>query len=279
MDVGYAKYFLNFKFNYLKYTKVNRIKNRFNIEGKVAIVTGASKGIGESIARGLVEHGARVVVSSRSQEAVDSVASSFVSDGFDAVGIACNVGEKDQLENLVLQTISKFGGIDIIVNNAATNPVFGKLAEADDAVFDKIMNVNVKACMQLANMCYPSMKSRGAGSIINIASVEGLKPSFGLGLYSISKAALIMLTKSQAKEWGRAGIRSNAICPGLIKTKFSASIWKNEDMLSQFETALPSGRMAEPDEMAGLAVYLASDAASYSTGGVYTSDGGFMLVG
>ncbi len=258
---------------------MDRIKNRFNIEGKVAIVTGASKGIGESIARGLAEHGAKVVVSSRSQEAVDSVAKSFVSDGFDAVGIACNVGMKDQLENLVSQTISKYGGVDIIVNNAATNPVFGKLAEADDEVFDKIMNVNVKACMQLANLCHPSMKSRGGGSIINIASVEGLKPSFGLGLYSISKAALIMLTKSQAKEWGRAGIRSNAICPGLIKTKFSASIWKNEDMLAQFETALPSGRMADPDEMAGLAVYLASDAASYSTGGVYTSDGGFMLVG
>ena len=117
------------------------------------------------------------------------------------------------------------------------------------------------------------------GSIINIASVEGLKPSFGLGLYSISKAALIMLTKSQAKEWGKVGIRSNAICPGLIKTKFSSSIWQNEDMLSQFEKALPSGRMAEPDEMAGLAVYLASDAASYSTGGSYTSDGGFMLIG
>jgi dehydrogenase/reductase SDR family protein 4 len=258
---------------------VNRIKNRFELGGKVAIVTGASKGIGESIARGLAEQGAKVVVSSRNQDAVDAVAESFVSEGFEAVGISCNVGDKGQLENLVTKTISKYGGIDIIVNNAATNPVFGKLSDADDAVFDKIMNVNVKACMQLANMCYPSMKSRGGGSIINIASVEGLKPSFGLGLYSISKAALIMLTKSQAKEWGRAGIRSNAICPGLIKTKFSSSIWQNDDMLAQFENALPAGRMAEPDEMAGLAVYLASDAASYSTGGAYTSDGGFMLIG
>ncbi|MFT4535036.1 MAG: dehydrogenase/reductase SDR family protein 4 [Saprospiraceae bacterium] len=262
-----------------KYKDVNRIKKRFDLEGKVAIVTGASKGIGESIARGLAEHGAKVVLCSRNQDAVDAVAESFISDGLEAMGVSCNVGEKDQLENLVTKTISKYGGIDIIVNNAATNPVFGKLTDVDDEVFDKIMNVNVKACMHLANMCFPSMRSRGGGSIINIASVEGLKPSFGLSLYSISKAALIMLTKSQAKEWGRAGIRSNAICPGLIKTKFSSSIWQNEDMLAQFEKALPSGRMAEPDEMAGLAVYLASDAASYSTGGAYSSDGGFMLVG
>ncbi len=258
---------------------MDRIKKKFDLEGKVAIVTGASKGIGESIARGLAEHGAKVVVSSRSQEAVDSVAQSFIEDDLEALSIACNVGKKDQLEKLVTHTMSKYGGVDIIVNNAATNPVFGKLSDAEDEVFDKIMNVNVKACMQLSNMCYPSMKSRGGGSIINIASVEGLKPSFGLGLYSISKAALIMLTKSQAKEWGRVGIRSNAICPGLIKTKFSSAIWQNEDMLSQFEKALPSGRMADPDEMAGLAVFLASEAASYSTGGVYTSDGGFMLIG
>ena len=262
-----------------KYKCVNRIKKRFNLEGKVAIVTGSSKGIGESIARGLAEHGAKVVVSSRNQQAVDTVAASLVADGFNSIGIACNVGDKNQLKDLVDLTISKYGGVDIIVNNAATNPVYGKLTDADDEVFDKIMNVNVKACMQLANICYPSMKSRGGGSIINIASVEGLKPSFGLGLYSISKAALIMLTKSQAKEWGRVGIRSNAICPGLIKTKFSSSIWQNDDMLAQFEKALPSGRMAEPDEMAGLAVYLASDAASYSTGGAYNSDGGFMLIG
>ena len=255
------------------------IKKRFDIEGKVAIVTGASKGIGESIARGLAEHGAKVVVSSRNQDAVDSVANSFNENGFEAIGIACNVGNKAQLENLVSQTISQYGGVDIIVNNAATNPVYGKLTDAQDEVFDKIMNVNVKACMQLSNMCFDSMKSRGGGSIINIASVEGLKPTFGLSLYSISKAALIMLTKSQAKEWGRAGIRSNAICPGLIKTKFSSSIWQNEAMLDQFEKALPSGRMANPDEMAGLAVYLASDAGSYSTGGVYTSDGGYMLAG
>ncbi|MEM9546712.1 MAG: glucose 1-dehydrogenase [Bacteroidota bacterium] len=258
---------------------MNNIKKKFDLTGKVAIVTGASKGIGESIARGLSEYGAKVVVSSRSQEAVDNVVQSINSDGGRALGIACNVGNSEQRENLVAQTIEAFGGVDILINNAATNPVFGKLAEAEESAFDKIIDVNLKACLILANKCYPIMKSRGGGSIVNIASVEGLRPSFGLGMYSISKAALIMLTKSQAKEWGRAGIRSNAICPGLIQTKFSAAIWQNEDMLKQFEKQLPSGRMAQPDELVGLALYLASDAGSYSTGGVYTADGGYMIAG
>jgi len=257
----------------------DRIKKRFDLEGKVAIVTGSSKGIGESIARGLAEYGAKVVISSRKQDAVDSVVASFKEDGLEAIGIECNVGERSQLESLVKQTVDVYGGVDILINNAATNPVFGQLVDAEDKAFDKIMNVNVRGCLTLANLCHPIMASRGGGSIINIASVEGLKPSLGLGLYSISKAALVMLTKSQAKEWGNAGIRSNAICPGLIKTKFSSAIWQNEKMLNHFERNLPSGRMANPDEMAGLALYLASEAGSYSTGGVYTADGGFMLAG
>lgn len=249
----------------------------FDLTGKVAIVTGSSKGIGKSIAMALAEHGAQVVVSSRNQEAVDSVAEEITKAGGKAIGIACHVGDSVQLEALVKGTVEAFGGVDILVNNAATNPVFGKLAEADSEVFDKIMNVNVKACMSLANLCYPIMVERGSGSVINIASVEGQKPSFGLGLYSVSKAALIMLTKSQAKEWGPKGIRSNAICPGLIQTKFSASIWGNEAMLEQFTKHIPSKRMAQPDEMAGLAVYLASELASYTTGGVFNADGGYMV--
>jgi len=153
------------------------------------------------------------------------------------------------------------------------------LVQADPALFDKIMNVNVKACMLLANLCHPIMMERGGGSIINIASVEGKKPSPGLGMYSVSKAALIMLTQSQAKEWGLVGIRSNAICPGLIKTKFSAALWQNEATLNKFTKHIPLARMAQPDEMAGLAVFLASDAASYNTGGIYTADGGYMIAG
>ena len=254
-----------------------RIKNQFDMTGKVAIVTGASKGIGESIVRGLCEHGAKVIVSSRNQEAVDVVAQGLKDDGYDATGIACHVGREDQLQNLVDKAIEIYGGIDILVNNAATNPTFAPITQATGEVFDKIMNVNVKACMLLGNMCYKSMKSRGGGSVINIASVEGLHPSFGLGMYSVSKAAVIMLTKNMAKEWGRAGIRANAICPGLIQTKFSSALWKNEEIFNQFVNELPSGRMAQPDEMAGLAVFLASNASSYSTGGIFVADGGHLI--
>lgn len=257
----------------------NRIKNKFELTGKVAIVTGASKGIGESIARALAEFGASVVVSSRNQAAVEEVAGRFKADGLEATGIACHVGDDGQLKNLVERTIEKYGGIDILINNAAINPVYGQLAEADGGVFDKIMNVNVKACMTLANLCYPSMVERGGGSIINIASVEGLKPSSGLGMYSISKAAVIMLTKSQAKEWGSKGIRSNAICPGLIQTKFSASLWQDEKILERFTKEIPAGRMAQPDEIAGLAAFLASNASSYCTGEIFTADGGYMIAG
>lgn len=255
------------------------IQQRFDLKGKVAIITGASKGIGESIARGLAECGASVVVSSRKQDAVDAVAEKFKKDGLEAAGIACHVGDESQLQLLVEKTIVRYGSIDILINNAATNPVYAPLQETDTAVFDKIMNVNVKACFTLANLCYPVMKKRGGGSIINIASVEGLRPSPGLGLYSVSKAALIMLTQSQAKEWGADKIRSNAICPGLIQTKFSAALWKNETILQQVEKHLPLQRMARPEEMAGIALMLASDAGSYCTGGIYTADGGHMIAG
>jgi len=248
-----------------------------DLSGKVAILTGSSKGIGKEMAKAMAKAGASVVVSSRSQESVDAVAKEIINDGGKAIAIACHVGKKDQLENLVRLTTEKFGGIDILVNNAATNPVYGKLSEMDEKVFEKVMNVNVTACMTLSNLCYPSMVERGGGSIINIASVEGQKPTFGLSLYSISKSALIMLTKCQAKEWGRKNIRSNAICPGLIQTKFSQALWQDENTLTKFTQAIPLQRMAQPEEMAGLAVYLASSDSSYTTGGVYNSDGGYIL--
>jgi NAD(P)-dependent dehydrogenase (short-subunit alcohol dehydrogenase family) len=255
------------------------IKEKFELKNKVAIVTGASKGIGESIARGLAEFGAKVVVSSRSQEAVDQVANKLKEEGYQALGIACHVGDEDQLKKLVAETTKAFGGVDILVNNAATNPFYGPLDTMENSLFDKIMAINTKAPFQLANLCYPLMKKRGGGSIINIASVEGMKPSVGLGLYSVSKSALIMLTKSQAVEWGKFGIRSNAICPGLIKTKFSSALWQNEKILHQVTRHLPAGRMAVADEMAGLACFLASDSSGYCTGSVFTADGGHMIAG
>ena len=255
------------------------VKEQFNLSGKVAIVTGSSKGIGKAIAKGLAEQGAHVVISSRSQEACDEVVKEFLNEGLLATGIACHIGKEDQRENLVSKTIEKFGRIDVLVNNAAINPVYGPLEDVAPEIFDKIMDVNVKAPWSLSNLVLPHFKSIKAGSIINIASVEALTPGFGLGLYSTSKAAILMLTKNQAKEWGRYGVKANAICPGLIKTKFSAALWSNEKMLNKLEKSIPSGRMGMPEEMIGLACLLASDAGNYMTGGVYTADGGYMIAG
>lgn len=253
-------------------------RNLFELEGKVAIVTGASKGIGLSIARGLAEYGAKVVISSRSQESLDLVAKELSVDGLKVFPFACHVGDENQRKDLVKKTIDIYGRIDILVNNAAINPVHDSIEKMSSEVYDKILNVNLKAAFDLSNLCFPYLKKGKQGAIINIASVEGLKPSFGLGLYSITKAALIMLTQVQAKEWGKYGIRSNAICPGLIKTKFSSALWQNEKLKKQIEKHLPAGRVAEPIEMSGLAVYLSSSAGSYTTGGIYTADGGHMTM-
>jgi dehydrogenase/reductase SDR family protein 4 len=255
------------------------VKEQFNLKGKVAIITGSSKGIGKAIAKALAEQGAQVVISSRSQEACYEVAAAFTAEGLKAVGIASHIGKEDQRKNLVNKTIEAFGRIDILVNNAAINPVFGPIEDVDPEIFDKIMDVNVKAPWSLSNLVLPHFQANKKGSIINIASVEALTPGFGLGLYSTSKAAILMLTKNQAKEWGRYGVNANAICPGLIKTKFSAALWTNEKMLNKLEKSIPSGRMGMPEEMVGLACLLASDAGNYMTGGVYTADGGYMIAG
>ena len=254
-------------------------REQFSLEGKVAIITGSSKGIGKAIAKGFAENGAQVVISSRSQEACDEVVKEFVSEGLKAVGIACHIGKSAQRENLVTQTMDAFGRIDILVNNAAINPFFGPLEEIDPLIFDKIMEVNVKAPWSLSNLVLPYLKTNKKGSIINIASVEALTPGAGLGIYSTSKAAMLMLSKTQAKEWGKFGVRVNSICPGLIQTKFSAALWQNEKIVQKIQKAIPSGRMGQPEEMIGLACLLAADAGAYMTGGVYTADGGYMIAG
>ena len=253
-------------------------KKLFKLDGKVAIITGSSKGIGLAIARGLAEHGANIVLSSRNQESLDVQVNQLKKDGLNAVAHSCHVGDENQRKDLIKKTIESFGKIDILVNNAAINPVYDSLEKMSSEVYEKMMNVNLKAAFDLSNLCFPYLKAEKNGSIINISSVEGLKPSLGLGIYSITKAALIMLTQVQAKEWGKYGIRSNAICPGFIKTKFSSALWKNEALLAQVKNQLPAGRVAEPIEMSGLAVYLASSAGSYTTGGIYTADGGHMLI-
>jgi len=256
-----------------------QIKQKFDLAEKVAIVTGSSKGIGLSIARGLAENGAKVVISSRKQETVDTIAEDFSKAGLESIGIACHIGHAEQREALVAKTIEKYGRIDILVNNAAINPFYGPLETAEEEVFDKIMHVNVKAPWLLSNSVLPYMKTNGSGSIINISSVEGIHPGFRLGLYSMTKSALIMLTKNQAKEWGKYNIRSNVVCPGLIKTKFSEALWSNEKLLDSYTGVVPLRRMAEPDEMAGVVMLLASDAGSYMTGGVYAADGGYLISG
>lgn len=253
------------------------VKEQFDLTGKVAVVTGASKGIGEAMARALAEFGATVVVSSRKQEAVDEVAARFKADGLKATAVAAHVGDLDQARALIDKTIDQHGGVDILINNAATNPVFGPVMQADEGVFDKIMAVNVKGPLELSKRAFPSMQERGGGSIINISSIGGISPEPLLGIYSVSKAALISLTKVLATEWGPAKVRVNAICPGLIKTKFSQALWSTDEILKRFTDELPLRRIASPDEVAPLALFLASPASGYCTGGVYVVDGGHTI--
>ena len=252
-----------------------RIQPLFQLDNKVAIVTGASKGIGEAMARGLAEFGAKVVISSRKRESVDAVAESFQNDGLEAIAIAANMGNVEEAQTLIDQTVDAYGGIDIIINNAAANPVFGPIQNTEERAFDKIIDVNLKGPFELCKKAYPILKQRGGGSIMHISSIGGLTPERGIGIYSVSKAGLINLTKAMAQDWGADNIRVNAICPGLIKTKFSEALWGNEPILERFLQHIPLNRVGTSDDIAGLAVYLASDAAAYCTGGVYLIDGGY----
>ena len=254
----------------------NRIRQRFDLTGKVALITGASKGIGEAMARGMAEFGATVVVSSRKQEELDAVVDAFKQDGLSAIAIAANVSKPEDLDALIEQTLERCGGIDVLINNAAANPVFGPIQNTDQRAFDKILDVNLRGPFELCKRVYPIMKARGGGSIINISSIGGVTPEAGIGIYSASKAAILNLTQAMAQDWGSDNIRINAICPGLIRTKFSEALWGNEDILNRFLKHTPLGRPGEADEVAGLATFLASDAASYCTGGVYMVDGGYL---
>jgi len=249
----------------------------FDLTGKVAIVTGASKGIGEAMAREFGKAGAKVVISSRKQDQLDVLAEEYKKEGIEVLALAANTGNMEDLENLVKETIKTFGGVDVLVNNAATNPVFGPVKDCELSAFDKIMAVNVKGPFYLSQLVYPSMKERGGGSIINISSVEGLNPGYGLGAYSVSKAALIMQSKVMAKEWGLDNIRVNTICPGLIKTKFSQALWSNDKTMEMVMRKQPIKRIGETKDLTGLALFLASDAGSYTSGGVMTVDGGLTI--
>jgi NAD(P)-dependent dehydrogenase (short-subunit alcohol dehydrogenase family) len=247
-----------------------------SLDGKVAVVTGASKGIGLAIASAMASAGARVVVSSRKQDAVDEAAKGITDAGGEAVGIACHVGKADQREALIDKTVERFGGIDVLVNNAAINPVFGPCLQVEEPAFDKIFEVNLKAPFELAKLAHPHLEKSGKGAIINISSIGGISPEPFLGVYSSSKAALISLTKVMAKEWGPE-IRANVICPGLVRTKFAEMLWTNDEIVEEAVGSQPIARIAEPEEISGLAMFLASDAASYCTGSVYMADGGHCI--
>jgi len=254
---------------------MTRIKQLFDLSGKVAIVTGASKGIGEAMARGMAEFGAKVVISSRKQEAVDAVATEFKADGLEAIGIACHVAKEEDRVNLIEKTLEQYGRIDILINNAGTNPYFGPIQNMPNEAYQKTMDINLNAPMELSKLCYSHMKNVGGGSVIHISSIEGLHASAGFAAYNLSKAGLVMLAQNQAAEWGPDNIRVNVICPGLVKTKLSRALWDNPNHEKALK-AIPLRRMAQPDEMSGLAVFLASDASSYMTGSVLVNDGGIL---
>jgi NAD(P)-dependent dehydrogenase (short-subunit alcohol dehydrogenase family) len=252
------------------------IKEKFNLNNKVAVITGASKGIGESMARGLAEFGANVVISSRKLDAVEKVASQFNSEGLSAIGLECHVAKEDQQKELILKVMEKYGRIDILINNAGTNPYYGSVDKMPLNVYQKTMDININSAISLSNLVYPIMKKQKRGSIIHVSSVEGLHPSKMMAAYNISKTALIMLGKNQAIEWGKDNIRVNMICPGYVKTKLSEALLQHKESYKSFLKNAALGRVSTPDEMAGLAVFLASDASSYMTGSTIVNDGGLL---
>lgn len=250
----------------------------FSLEGKVAVVIGASRGIGRAIALRFAQAGARVVVSSRKLEGVQAVADEIQAAGGEALALQAHVGRWDDLTALVARTVETFGRLDVAVNNAATNPHFGPLLAADEGQVDKTLDVNLKGVWRGCKAVAPQMEKQGGGKIINIASVAGLRPGTGMGLYSISKAGVIMLTQVLAVELGPANIQVNAIAPGVIKTRFSQVLWQTPEIAEPALRTLPAGRFGEPEDVASLALYLASPASDYVTGAVFVVDGGRSVV-
>jgi NAD(P)-dependent dehydrogenase (short-subunit alcohol dehydrogenase family) len=246
----------------------------FDLSGKVAVITGASKGIGRAIAERMAEHGAKVVISSRKLDACEEVAKGIRERGGEAVATACHIGRKEELQALVDSTKARWGAIDILVCNAAVNPFFGPAAEMPDEAYDRIMNSNVRSNFWLCNMVVPGMAARGGGSVIIVSSIGGFQGSDRLGVYCISKAADIQLARNLAVEWGEKNIRANCIAPGLIKTDFAKALWDNPEILRKTVQFTPMHRIGEPDEIAGAAVFLASPAGSYMTGQTMVIDGG-----
>lgn len=252
-----------------------RFLDKFMLSGKVALVTGGSRGIGQAIALGLAEAGADIVLASRKLPDLEAVAHQISQMGRKALPVAANLRHMEELDSLVSKTVAEFEHIDILVNNAAANPVFGSVFDIEEKAWDITMGLNLKTCFFLSQKVGKIMRDNGkGGSIINIASEDGIRPRIGLGVYAISKAGLIMLTRVLAEEWGQYNIRVNTIAPGLVKTRFSEALWNNPLIREKAEGDTALARVAEPEEMVGAALFLASDASSYMTGQTALVDGG-----
>lgn len=252
------------------------MENMFSLKNRIAVITGASRGIGEAIAHAFAQNGAHCILVSRKIESLEGVVADIKKAGGSAQAIACNVGNIEQIDSLVSQIKEKFGKLDIIVNNAATNPYFGPMDGIDEVRWDKTFAVNLKGPFFLIQRSIELLVASGKGSVINVSSINGKRPAPLQGVYSITKAALISMTQGLAKELGSKNIRVNALLPGLTKTKFSAALMENDEIVTEAYKGIPLGRHAVPEEMAGAALYLASDASSFTTGTCLTCDGGAL---
>jgi len=253
-------------------------KSRFDLSGKVALVTGSTRGIGKAIAEELGRAGAKVVISSRKADAVAAVCAEFEKAGLSVLGQACNVSRKEELQALVDRTIATWGRIDIAIANAASNPYYGPLTGLPDDAFDKIFANNVRSVLWLAAMTLPGMAERGGGSFIAIGSIGGLLANTVIGAYGMSKAAEHHLVRNLAAEWGPKNVRVNAIAPGLIRTEFARALWQDDERRAQREATTPLRRLGEPRDISGVALFLASDAAAFITGQVVVADGGVTIL-
>ncbi len=246
----------------------------FDLSGMVAVITGASRGIGQAIALRMAEHGAKGVVSSRKLPACEAVAERIVGSGGEAFAVHCNITRNEDLHGLVETTLDRFGAIDILVCNAGVNPFFGPAAEVPDEAFARTMQCNLESTFRLCNRALPEIAARGGGAVILVSSIAGLRGSTHLGVYALSKAAEMQLARNIAVEWGPRNIRANAIAPGLVRTDFSRALWQNPAVLARRIAETPLMRIAEPDDIAGAAVFLASAAGAFLTGQTIVIDGG-----